>query len=49
MSYEEAFEEGFEDMMNRKPSLDKICKFIGYDPKYSLDDIIKRMIEYYEN
>lgn len=49
MSYEEAFEEGFEDMMNRKPSLDKISKFIGYDPKYSLDDIIKRMIEYYEN
>jgi UDP-glucose 4-epimerase len=49
MSYEEAFEEGFEDMMNRKPSLDKIRRFIGYDPKYSLDDIIKRMIEYYEN
>jgi nucleoside-diphosphate-sugar epimerase len=35
--------------MNRKPSLDKIRRFIGYDPKYSLDDIIKRMIEYYEN
>lgn len=49
MSYEEAFEEGFEDMMNRKPSLDKIHRFIGYDPRYSLDDIIKRMIEYYEN
>ena len=49
MSYEEAFEEGFEDMMNRKPSLDKIHRFIGYDPLYSLYDIIKRMIEYYEN
>nr|MDK2850249.1 UDP-glucose 4-epimerase [Candidatus Cloacimonadota bacterium] len=49
MSYEAAFEEGFEDMMNRMPNLDKIHQFIGYEPKYTLDDIIKRMIEYYEN
>ncbi|MBW6513835.1 MAG: GDP-mannose 4,6-dehydratase [Candidatus Syntrophosphaera sp.] len=49
MSYEEAFEEGFEDMMNRMPSLDKIREYIGYEPKYKLDAIIQRMIEYYEN
>lgn len=48
MSYEEAFEEGFEDMMNRMPSLDKIKEYIDYEPKYNLDDIIQRMIEYYE-
>ncbi len=48
MSYEEAFEEGFEDMMNRMPCLDKVKEYIGYEPKYSLDDIIRRMIEYYE-
>ncbi len=48
MSYEEAFEEGFEDMMNRMPSLDKIKEYIDYEPKYVLDDIIQRMIEYYE-
>ena len=48
MSYEEAFEEGFEDMMNRMPNLDKIREFIAYEPKYNLDDIIQRMIEYYE-
>ncbi|MCB5252502.1 MAG: SDR family NAD(P)-dependent oxidoreductase [Candidatus Cloacimonadaceae bacterium] len=49
MSYEVAYEEGFEDMMNRKPDLDKIKEFIGYEPEYRLDDIITRMIEYYEN
>ena len=48
MSYEEAFEEGFEDMMNRMPCLDKVKEYIGYEPKHSLDDIIRRMIEYYE-
>lgn len=49
MSYEDAFEEGFEDMMNRMPSLEKIRQFIGYEPQYTLDEIIKRMLDYYEN
>ncbi len=48
MSYEDAFEEGFEDMMNRMPDLTKIYEYIGYEPKLKLDDIINRMIEYYE-
>ncbi|HNX00093.1 MAG TPA: GDP-mannose 4,6-dehydratase [Candidatus Cloacimonadota bacterium] len=48
MSYEDAFEEGFEDMMRRMPDLTKIEKFIGYKPKYNLDTIIKRIIEHYE-
>jgi len=49
MSYEEAFEEGFEDMMNRMPELGKIHEYIGYEPKIKLDEIIDRMIQYYEN
>lgn len=49
MKYEDAFEEGFEDMMNRMPDLTKIKQAIGYEPQYSLDDIINRMISYYEN
>lgn len=48
MSYEDAFEEGFEDMMNRMPDLSKIKEYIGYEPKYSLDDIIDRMLHHYE-
>ena len=49
MSYKDAFEEGFEDMMNRMPDLNKINKAIGYEPQYKLDDIINRMIKYYED
>jgi UDP-glucose 4-epimerase len=49
MAYEDAYEEGFEDMMHRMPDLSKIKEFIGYEPKVHLDEIIKRMIEYYEN
>jgi len=49
MSYADAFEEGFEDMMNRMPDLTKINQAIGYTPKLTLDDIITRMIHYYEN
>lgn len=49
MSYEAAFEEGFEDMMNRMPDLSKIKESIDYEPQYTLDDIINRIIEYYEN
>ncbi len=36
-------------MMNRMPALDKIQEYIGYEPKYKLDDIIQRMIEFYES
>jgi len=49
MTYEDAFEEGFEDMMHRMPDLAKIKEFIGYEPRIQLEEIIKRMIEYYEN
>ena len=49
MKYEDAFEEGFEDMMNRMPDLSKIREYIGYEPQVQLDEIIRRMIEYYEN
>ncbi|MBM4400241.1 MAG: GDP-mannose 4,6-dehydratase [Candidatus Cloacimonetes bacterium] len=49
MKYEDAYEEGFEDMMHRMPDLTKIKEYIGFEPKIKLDEIIQRMIEYYEN
>ncbi len=49
MAYEDAYEEGFEDMMHRMPDLAKIKSYIGYEPKIKLDEIIQRMIEHYEN
>ena len=48
VKYEDAYEDGFEDMMNRKPDISKIQKFVDYEPKNNLDDILKGIIEYYE-
>ncbi len=48
MAYEDVFEEGFEDMMKRMPDISKIEQAIGYKRKYKLDQIIERVISYYE-
>ena len=44
--YEQAYEEGFEDMMRRVPSIAKINDLIGYSPKITLDEILISVIEY---
>ncbi len=44
--YSQAYEEGFEDMLRRVPSLKKIRSFIGYQPKTSLDQIIESVVQY---
>jgi UDP-glucose 4-epimerase len=44
--YSEAYAPGFEDMRRRVPSLEKIQKLIGYQPRYTLDDTLRRVIEY---
>lgn len=46
--YIEAYEEGFEDMQRRIPDLSKITEYIGYKPVYSLDNILERVVKYYE-
>ncbi|MFO7896474.1 MAG: GDP-mannose 4,6-dehydratase, partial [Candidatus Cloacimonadales bacterium] len=48
VKYEDAFEEGFEDMQHRKPDLSKINEFIGYKPKHNLDKILERIIDHFE-
>ena len=48
VKYEDAFEEGFEDMKQRQPDLTKINKYIGYKPKYNLDKILERIILHFE-
>ena len=45
--YAEAYESGFEDMPRRVPDLTKIEGLIGYRPRYSLDDILTQVIEYF--
>ena len=46
--YDEAYEEGFEDMMRRVPDLKKLNGITGYKPRYSLDDVLRDTIEYYK-
>jgi UDP-glucose 4-epimerase len=45
--YNEAYEEGFEDMMRRVPDTTKVRALIGYRPKADLDGILRSVIDYY--
>ena len=45
--YDEAYEKGFEDMAIRIPDITKIRKFIGFEPKIKLEEILKRVIDFY--
>lgn len=44
--YEQAYEEGFEDMQRRVPSLEKARRAIGYAPATKLSRIIESVIEF---
>lgn len=47
--YKKIYGDGFEDMKIRVPDISKAKKFINYSPKYSLDETVVKMIEYYKN
>jgi UDP-glucose 4-epimerase len=42
--YDEAYEEGFEDMPRRVPDISKVNALIGFKPEMSLDGILKTVI-----
>jgi UDP-glucose 4-epimerase len=42
--YDQAYEEGFEDMPRRVPDLGKIHALIGYEPRVGLDEIIRSVV-----
>lgn len=46
--YEKAYEEGFEDMARRKPSLDKIHGLTGWRPVTTLETCIDLVAHYFE-
>jgi UDP-glucose 4-epimerase len=46
LSYEQAYGKPFDDMLRRKPCLDRIRETIGYAPKASLDEILTSVVEY---
>jgi UDP-glucose 4-epimerase len=45
--YDEAYEEGFEDMPRRVPDISKIKALVGFRPQMSLDGILQSVVNYY--
>jgi UDP-glucose 4-epimerase len=45
--YDEAYEEGFEDMPRRVPDTSKINKLVGFKPEMSLEGILETVISYH--
>jgi UDP-glucose 4-epimerase len=45
--YEEAYEQGFEDMRRRVPDLSKIRRLINYEPSVALPKILSEIIEHH--
>ena len=43
--YDTAYEEGFEDMQRRVPDVRKLNQLIGYQPKLSLEESLRSIIE----
>ena len=46
--YDKAYEPGFEDMMRRVPSVDKLQALTGFRPRISLDEIIDRVASFFQ-
>jgi UDP-glucose 4-epimerase len=45
--YDQAYEEGFEDMQRRVPDTSKIRALTGYEPRVQLDEILDNVIAYF--
>lgn len=45
--YEEAYEQGFEDMRRRVPSVDKINSIVGWRPSTSFETTLQEIIEHF--
>jgi UDP-glucose 4-epimerase len=46
--YDQAYEEGFEDMLRRVPDIAKINRLIGFTPEAGIEEIIDSVIDYYK-
>jgi UDP-glucose 4-epimerase len=46
LPYDQAYEEGFEDMARRVPDISKLQALIGYRPTFGLDEILESVIDY---
>jgi len=46
--YEKAYEKGFEDMRHRHPDITKIKELIGFQPEVHLNEMLEKIIEYFQ-
>jgi UDP-glucose 4-epimerase len=46
--YDQAYEPGFEDMMRRVPSLEKLQKLTGFRPRTPLTEIVDRVVVHFQ-
>jgi UDP-glucose 4-epimerase len=44
--YEQAYTAGFEDMKRRMPDIGKIGRYVGWQPRSSLDEILRDVIQF---
>ena len=44
--YDEAYAPGFEDMLRRVPSIEKVNRLLGYVPRFTLDQTLARVVAY---
>lgn len=49
MPYDEAYEEGFEDMPRRIPDVSKINALVGFQSTIKLDGILEKVVAYYSS
>ena len=45
--YDEAYEQGFEDMRRRVPDITKASKMIAFAPTRTIDDILDELVDYF--
>ena len=43
--YDEAYEEGFEDMLRRVPDISKVSNLLGWEPRISMDETLHSIID----
>jgi len=46
ISYEKAYEKGFEDMRHREPDITRLKRYTGFFPKVDTDEMLLRVISY---
>jgi len=49
LSYDKAYEEGFEDMPRRVPDITRVAKAVGYKPKRGIDKILADVIAFHRD